>query len=252
MAGVKTASVAQLEHQIVYNDAELRGKLEFIAWMPNHSLTPSYRYRCKILRMMIQKCLSEYRLRTGTDYPYTLPAMPMIVRVDPRKVPRSNSPVKSGGGKPPKTVAKPAARVQRPVQFTQITYQNVSGAKPLYSIVIDKWGSFPVDHSYPHGFRVIKHWRHQNSFMSWIDVTRHSVAWRKPTSMNGATKIASTAGNYVLLLMRRPGNIDPNQYDPNLGKKRGSSVHRLGYYESWDEFAKSKKTPKELLKYRTK
>jgi hypothetical protein len=38
MAGVKTASVAQLEHQIVYNDAELRGKLEFIAWRPNHSL----------------------------------------------------------------------------------------------------------------------------------------------------------------------------------------------------------------------
>lgn len=89
--GVKEASVAQLEHQIVNNDAELRGKLEYISQCPTNPLSNRYRRRCYILRNSIWNCLAEYRRRTGKSFPYAMPMLPLRITASPAEAQRKQS-----------------------------------------------------------------------------------------------------------------------------------------------------------------
>ena len=128
MGGVKSASVAQLEQQIVNNDAELRGKLEFIAHRPNLPLSHSYRARCQILRTMILKCLNQYKYKTGTEYPYAFLQMPLIVKVDVKKFQKQQAWAK-------KVVAQKLAREN----LTRLIDMGNRGYEELYRSVNGKY-----------------------------------------------------------------------------------------------------------------
>lgn len=86
MLGVKYASASQLDYHIKFLDAELRGKLTFIAHAPRHPESTKYRVRCRVLRSMIEKSRREYQRKTGKAYYYEHQSMPVMIVGDANAV----------------------------------------------------------------------------------------------------------------------------------------------------------------------
>lgn len=146
----------------------------------------------------------------------------------------SDVPKPPPGVKPPVSIeGKPSVKlVRRPVQILQMDLVPVQG-RTSTSVIVEKYGMVPIDHTFPCDMKVIKSWMHMGAPRSFsipaVHVYRNEIKWRKEKGSDTTKKVVAAILNYLGALTNKPGpDFDFGERVPGLTRA----------YKSWDDYKK--------------